>query len=153
MKNPPVVRKLEIRYQDLDPYGHVNNMLHLGYCESLRFAYWWKLAEIAGVTEFDAGDIPGARYVIAEANVRYKAPILFDEPLFGAASVTSAGNRSYAMDFELRAGDSFETGILAAECTMAHVFFDPQAGEIQLRPDWFLPAVSELEGKPEDSFI
>lgn len=153
MKNPAVVRELEIRYQDLDPYGHVNNALHLVYFESIRFSYWWAIAELAGITEFEEGDIPGARYVVAEANVRYKAPIFFDQSLFGAASMSYVGNRSYTMDFELRAGDSFETGVLAAECTMAHVFFDPKAGKSQPRPKWFLPAVAELEGRSEESFL
>jgi acyl-ACP thioesterase len=29
LKNPPALTRLEIRYQDLDPYGHVNNAVYL----------------------------------------------------------------------------------------------------------------------------
>jgi acyl-CoA thioesterase FadM len=75
--NPPVVERLAIRYQDLDPYGHVNNAVYL---------------------EF------------------------------------------------------FEEGTLAAEGSAAQVFFDPKIGEVQPRPEWFLPAVAKLEGRPEESF-
>jgi acyl-CoA thioester hydrolase len=56
------------------------------------------------------------------------------------------------MDFELRTGESFEGGDLVAEGSAAHVFFDPQENAVQPRPEWFLPAVAELEGRSEASF-
>lgn len=152
MKNPPAVEKLTVRYQDLDPYGHVNNAIHLGFFESARVAYWRKLARKQGVGELEAGDFPGIRYVVAEANVRYKAPIFLDDELYAAASVRTVTNRSYTMDFELRTGESFEEGMLVAEGSIAHVFYDTEAGEVRPRPDWFLSAVAELEGRSEEDF-
>ena len=152
MKNPPVVEEIQVRYQDLDPYGHVNNALHVVYFESLRMAYWKRLAEDLHLGPLEAGDIPGARYVIAEATVRYKAPIFLDDTLLGAASIPTVGNRSYVMEYELRVGESFEDGRVVAEGESAQVFYDPQTGEVKPRPEWFLPAVAELEGRPEESF-
>ena len=150
--NPPVVERLAIRYQDLDPYGHVNNAVYLEFFEEIRIAYWRTLASLVGIENLEAGDVPGARYVIAETTVRYRAPILLDDVLHGAASIPTVGNRSYAMDFELRTGETFEEGTLAAEGSAAQVFFDPRTGEVQPRPEWFLPAVAKLEGSPEESF-
>jgi len=144
---------LPIRYGDLDPYGHVNNAVHLMFFEEIRLSYWRALAGRIGFEGLEAGDIPGARYVIAETTVRYKAPILLDDTLHGAAAIRTVGNRSYAMDFELRKGDSFENGTLVCESSAAHVFFDPVSAEVQPRPDWFLTAVAELEGRPEESFV
>ncbi|MDQ3378491.1 MAG: acyl-CoA thioesterase, partial [Actinomycetota bacterium] len=95
MKNPPAPVRLEIRYADLDPYGHVNNAVYLAFFEQVRFAYWHALAELAGITELEAGDVPGARYVIAETNLSFKAPTFFDHTLHGAATVPWIGNRSY----------------------------------------------------------
>ena len=152
MKNPPVVEQLAVRYQDLDPYGHVNNAIHLGFFESARTAYWRELARQMGIEKLEAGEIPGVRYVIAEANVRYKAPIFLDDIVHAAARVRSVSNRSYTMDFELRTGESFEQGTLAAEGSAAHVFYDPEAGEVRPRPDWFLSAVAGLEGRAEEDF-
>lgn len=152
MKNPPVIEKLLVRYADLDPYGHVNNAVHLSFFESARTAYWRLLAKNLGV-ELDAGDLPGVRYVIAEATVRYKAPVFLEDSVFCGASIRTVSNRSYVMDFELRRGDSFEEGRVAAEGTAAHVFFDTTKGEVRPRPEWFLSAVAELEGRPEESFI
>ena len=152
MKNPPVVEKIQIRYQDLDPYGHVNNTLHVVYFESLRMAYWEKLAEHLDLGPLEAGDIPGARYVIAEATVRYKAPIFLEDDLLGAASIRTVGNRSYVMYYELRVGESFEEGHVVAEGESAQVFYDPKTDEVQGRPEWFLPAVAEMAGRRQESF-
>jgi acyl-CoA thioester hydrolase len=153
LKNPPVVTRIAIRYQDLDPYGHVNNAVYLEFFEEIRIAYWRALANLMGFEKLEAGDVPGARYVIAETTVRYKAPILFDDALHGAASISIIGNRSYAMDFELRTGETFEEGPVVAEGFAAQVFFDPETDEAIPRPDWFLPAVAKLEGRSEESFI
>jgi acyl-CoA thioester hydrolase len=153
LKNPPVVARIPIRYSDLDPYGHVNNAAYLEFFEEIRIAYWRALAGLVGIEELEAGDVPGARYVIAETTVRYKAPIFLDDALHGAATIPTIGNRSYAMTFELRTGESFEGGTLVAEGYAAQVFFDPRTDDVQPRPEWFLPAVAELEGRPEGSFV
>ena len=153
LKNPPVVARIPIRYSDLDPYGHVNNAAYLEFFEEIRIAYWRALAGLVGIEELEAGDVPGARYVIAETTVRYKAPIFLDDALHGAATIPNIGNRSYAMTFELRTGESFEGGTLVAEGSAAQVFFDPTTDDVRPRPDWFLPAVGELEGRPEATFV
>ena len=149
MKTPPVTTALGIRYADLDPYGHVNNAVYLGFFETVRLVYWRALADLAGFTELEAGDVPGARYVIAETTVRFKAPVFLENSLHGAARVTRVGNRSYTMDFELRTGESYETGSPVCEGTAAHVFYDPATSAVQARPEWFLPAVAKLESRPE----
>src|SRR5688500_16047817 len=105
VKNPPALTRLEIRYGDLDPYGHVNNAVYLEFFENVRICYWRSLADMAGIEKLKAGDVPGARYVIAETTVSYKAPIFFEDTLHGAARMRTVCNRSYAMDFELRTGD------------------------------------------------
>lgn len=152
MKNPPAVEKVQVRYQDLDPYGHVNNAIHLQFFEAARLAYLGRLAEHLGFGPLIAGDVPGMRYVIAEATVRYKSPIFLGEPLFGAANVRTVGNRSFVMHYELRAGESYENGRVAAEGTSAQVFYELDSGEVRPRPEWFLPAVAALEGRSEESF-
>ena len=149
----PVSERIELRYGDLDPYGHVNNAVYLEFFEEIRIAYWRALARLVGIEELEAGDVPGARYVIAETTVRFKAPIFLDDTLHAAARVPTVGKRSYAMDFELRTGESFESGTYVAGGSAAHVFFDPVKNEVQPRPEWFLSAVAKLEGRREGSFV
>ncbi len=152
MKNPPVVEKVQVRYQDLDPYGHVNNAFHMAYFESVRLAYLERIAGHLGLGSLEAGDLPGVRYVIAEATVRFKVPIRLGDTLHGAASISTVGNRSFVMDYELRVGESYENGRVAAEGTSAQVFYDPEADESRPRPDWFVSAVAAIEGRSEESF-
>jgi acyl-CoA thioester hydrolase len=146
-----VVERLQVRYQDLDPYGRVNNSVYLEYFESVRMAYWQVLATLVDIEELESGDVPGARYVIAETTVRYKAPVLFEDTLYAAASIRTLGNRSYVMVFELRAGETFEEGVVA-KGSAAHVFYNLDKGEVKPRSDWFFSAAAELEGRPEESF-
>ena len=60
MKKFPVVEKLQVRYQDLDPYGHVTNVVYPAFFEAARFAYFRVLAERTGLGPLKAGDITGA---------------------------------------------------------------------------------------------
>jgi len=152
LKNPPVVQKISVRYQDLDPYGHVNNAVHMEYFEAARIAYLTALAQRAGLGPLMAGDVPGMYYVIAEANVRYKAPVYFEDTLHCSASISTVGNRSFVIDHELRAGQSYENGRTVAEGTSAQVFYDPKTEEVRPRPEWFLANVAGLENRAEESF-
>ena len=152
MKKSPVVQKIFVRYQDLDPYAHVNNAVHMEYFEAARIAYLTALAERAGLGPLKAGDVPGMYYVIAEANVRYKAPIYFEDTLHCSASIRTVGNRSFVIDHELRAGESYESGRTLAEGTSAQVFYDPKTEEVRPRPEWFLATVAGLENRAEESF-
>lgn len=147
-----MVEKIQVRYQDLDPYGHVNNAVHMSFFETTRLSYLEALARAAGIGPLEAGDLPGVRYVIAEATVRYKAPIFIDQTLFGAASIRTVGNRSFVMDYQLRSGESFEEGRVVTEGMSAQVFYDIVSGEVRPRPEWFLPTVAGLEDRSEESF-
>ena len=152
LKSPSVVEKLQVRYQDLGPYGHVNQTIHMGYFESARLAYWNKLAEHVGLGPLVAGNLPGVSYVFAEATVKYRSPIYIKDTLFCAASIHTVGSRSFTMDYELRSGESFEEGRTVAEGMSAQVFFDPNTEKVHPRPEWFLSAVAAIEGRPEESF-
>ena len=152
MKDPPVVEEVQVRYQDLGPYGHVNQTIPMVYFESARLAYWNKLAEHVGLGPLVAGNLPGVSYVFAEATVKYRSPIYMEDALFCAASIRKIGNRSFTMDYELRAGERFEEGRTVAEGMSVQVFFDPETEGIRTRPEWFLSAVAAMEGRPEESF-
>jgi acyl-CoA thioester hydrolase len=152
LKNPPATEKITVRYQDLDPYGHVNNAVHLAFFESVRVAYMRGLALKAGLGDLRAGDISGMRYLVAEANLRYKAPIFLDDVVHGAARVTYISNHSCGMEYELRVGESYEAGRTAVQGSTALVFYDPDTEEVRPRPEWFLSAVAAFEDRPKEEF-
>jgi acyl-CoA thioester hydrolase len=135
LKNPAVVEKLQVRYQDLDTYGHVNNAVPPIFFESARMAYFRTLAERLELGPLEAGDIPEARYVLAGVKLRYRAPIYLEDTLFCGISVHSVGRRSFTWDYELRAGESYREGRLVAKGSSAQVFFDSKTEEIRPRPE------------------
>ncbi len=152
LKNPPVVEKISVRYADLGPYGHVSNAVYLSFFESARIAYLRALSKNLGLGPLEAGDLPGVRYVIAEATVRCKDPVYLDNLLYGAASVRSVGWHSFIIDYELRTGASFDVGRVVAEGTTAQVFYAPKTRGIRRSPEWFLATVAPLKGRTEESF-
>jgi acyl-CoA thioester hydrolase len=153
LPSPPVVERLQVRYADLDTYGHVNNAVHLAYFEAARIAYMSTLARAAGLDPSGGQwDVGGAEFLIAEATVRYKAPIRLGDDLRCGISIRSISRRAFVWDYDLRAGETYEGGQPLAEGTTAQVFYDLEMGASRGRPDWFLPAVASLEGRPEESF-
>ena len=129
-----MVQNITVRYQDLDPYGHVNNALHLVYFEAARMAYWRVIGENLGLGPLVAGDLPGVRYVVAETTVRYKAPIFLEDSLLCAASIRTVGERSFIMDYELRTGESFEAGRTVAEAPAPRSSTTLRPGRYALAP-------------------
>ena len=61
---------LQLRYNDYDERGHVNNAVYLTYFELARMAAWDALGR---------GREPG--FILADAHVRYRSPAMLGEPL------------------------------------------------------------------------
>src|ERR687889_2200614 len=66
LKYPPVIARISIRYNDLDPYGHVNNAAYLEFFEEIRLAYWRALAGPTRFDELETGDLPRGPYGVAQ---------------------------------------------------------------------------------------
>ncbi len=103
---------LEVRFRDLDPLGHVNHAVHASYCEQARIRY---LRDVLG---FTGDDVP---MVVANLELDYRKPITFDDDLTVAVAVTTLGESSFTMAYELRADD--ET---AATAETTQVVIDPE---------------------------
>ena len=82
--------KQYVRWDDLDAFGHVNNAKYLTFAQEARFVW-------AGLIEM----------VVARAEVDFVAPI-YDGNIFVDVNiwVTSIGNSSFTMAYEIRNGDA-----------------------------------------------
>ena len=85
--------RIEVRFRDCDPMGHVNHAVYLTYLEQCRFAYWRHL------TGAQAG--PAARIIIARAECDYRAPAFFGEQLEVRVSVGDIGRSSFTLTYEI----------------------------------------------------
>jgi acyl-CoA thioester hydrolase len=108
--------RLRVRFHECDPQGIVFNANYLAY------------ADIA-ITElyreaFGSWDAPmtehGVDMVVAEANVRYRAPLRFDEEFDLVVSVPTLGQTSTVTHVEME-----RDGEATAEVEIRHVFVDP----------------------------
>lgn len=86
---------LQVRFSDLDPYGHVNNVKYFEYFQEAR---------ISMVERWPGG--PRGAFVIARAEVDYLEPVLFrDEPYEVRTRIDHIGNRSVTTSAEVVDGD------------------------------------------------
>jgi acyl-CoA thioester hydrolase len=112
--------RIRVRYSDCDPQGVVFNANYLTYFD-IAITELWREAlgpydEVMAAHDVDM--------VVAEATVRYRAPIRFDEEVDLVAVVSRLGNTSMvtALSIESAAGS-------AAEGELRHVFVRPGTAE------------------------
>lgn len=114
----PFRYRMRVRFHECDPQGIVFNANYLAY------------ADIA-ITElyreaFGSWDAPmtehGVDMVVAEANVRYHAPLRFDDEFDLVVALTRLGETSTVTRVEME-----RDGEATAEVEIRHVFVDPTA--------------------------
>lgn len=103
---------IELRFSDLDLYGHVNSVVYFSYIETARVKlfndFFQELTEKHIFT------------LVARAECDYKLPILFGDELIVSVVVARIGTTSF--DLEYRLHDGREKTYATARTTM--VCFD-----------------------------
>lgn len=91
---------LQVRFSDVDVYGHVNNVEYFTYFQEARVAYMARLSEEAGTSA-----APGS-VVLAQCDVDYQVPVLFrPEPYDVRSRVAQVGRSSFVIENDLRDGE------------------------------------------------
>ncbi len=136
MKGYPASVRLEVRYRDLDPLGHVNNAVYLSYIELARVRYFALLGALEGA--LGKGEAP----VVARVEIDYHRPIFLEDEVVAAARVSRLGRTSFAMDYRVEAG-----GELAASARSVHVWIGRNGKPTPL-PEHLRRRVGEIETLP-----
>lgn len=98
---------IEVRYGDLDPQGHVNNAKYLTYMEQARVGYLRHLGLWHGGSFLDLG------IILADAQITFRAPILFEHPVQVGVRTSRLGNKSFDVVHSIENsldGSMFATG-------------------------------------------
>lgn len=98
---------IEVRFGDLDPQGHLNNTKYLTFMEQARINYIKHLGLWEGVSFMDIG------FILADVHISFKSSILFGQPVRVGARVSSIGNKSLRMEYQIedaQTGDVLSTG-------------------------------------------
>jgi acyl-CoA thioester hydrolase len=91
---------LQVRFSDVDVYGHVNNVKYFEFFQEARIDYMSRMwRDIPAET-------PRVPLVIAQMDVDYRQPILFRlEPYVVQSWVSRVGTSSFVIESEIREGD------------------------------------------------
>jgi acyl-CoA thioester hydrolase len=119
------VHELRVRYGECDPQGIVFNANYLLYFDVAFTEYWRE--RVGPWQEMVAG---GVDAVVAEANVRFRAPARFDDVLALEVSTEELGSTSTTTRIDVRRGDE-----LLVEGRLRHVFVDTASWAKTLMPD------------------
>ena len=132
MPSPPPVTShtitLRVRYPECDPMGYLHHSIFLQYFELGR-------VELLRAIGFSYADMErdGVFFVVARAQVAYKAPARYDDELTLTTNVVRQTHVRIDHAYELRRG---ETLLAEGTTTIACVGRDGQVRQI---PDYLMP--------------
>lgn len=107
-----IITHVARRFSDLDPLGHVNNVVYLDYLQEAR---------IRALSQVGYDEASNFVQVMAHQSIDYRKPIFYSfEPLTIEVWFTHVGNTSYRIKYRI----VDETGDVAAEAEGVMVCFD-----------------------------
>jgi acyl-CoA thioester hydrolase len=113
----PFVHTLRVRYNECDPQGVVFNANYLTYFDITMGELWRELGGYQEMVE------SGVDMVVAEAKIRYRAPLRFDEEFEVHASLANLDETSMTTALTLMRGHD-----RIAEGELRHVFIEAGGG-------------------------
>jgi len=123
---------VDVRYQDVDALGHVNNAIYATYLEEARVEY---LPDVLG----DTGAIEA---VLANVTIDYRRPVTIeDDAVEVRIEAVDVGTSSITFEYEV-----YASGELAAEASTVQVAYDEEARESVPLPEAWRERVREFEG-------
>ena len=128
--------RVEVRFRDLDAFGHVNNAVTTSYVEHGRIRY---LRDVLGFSP--VGEMP---MILAMIQVDYVTPIYFGEYVEVASRVDWIGTTSLAMSHRLSAGEDEHEVARAASVLVAYDYAESKPMPV---PQEWRSTLTEYEGR------
>jgi acyl-CoA thioester hydrolase len=132
------IKRVVVRYDDLDTFSHVNNKAYLSYLEEARVDYHKQLFEWKGLLEFNA--------IVARIEINYILPVFYGDDLSLYTRASNIGNKSFELEtyFVVQKG---EEKVKVAEAKVVLVAIDPKTGKTRPIPEEEKRILLEFEGK------
>ena len=111
---------VDVRYADLDTFGHVNNAASLTLCEEARLDY---ARDVLGT--------PDPAFVVAHLDVDYVRPITAPGPVTVGVGATAVGDSSFTV-----ASDVVRDGETAVTAETVLVAVDEEGAPRGVPEDW-----------------
>jgi acyl-CoA thioester hydrolase len=137
--------RLEVRFADTDAFGHVNNAAYMSYFEAARAGYY---ARVTGSPFMTGAHGRKHTFVIAEARIAYRSPVLFGEPLLVGVRFAWASRSSFGLEYRIRAEKSaVGDGRVVADGDTLQVMFDLERNRVVRVPIDLLELFEAFEGR------
>ena len=128
---------IQIRFNDVDPQGHVNNSVYFSFYDLGKTSYFRKVAE------WDLDKIK-VGIVAAHISADFLAPLKGHEPVAVQTAVTEIGHKSFKLVQQLINTENQEIKCI---CTSVMVAFDTlEQHAVEMPEDW-KSAICAFEGK------
>lgn len=128
---------IQIRFNDIDPLGHINNSQYFSYFDLGKTTYFEELRGLA--INWLEGFI-----VIAHMDVDFLRPIFYKEPITVDSKITKLGEKSGVFLQQIR---NINTGEVKCRCESVFVTFDAETQRPVPINDLWRKAISKFEGK------
>ena len=116
--------RVEVRFADCDPLGHVNNAVYLSYLEQARFGLWRRLWGFNGETAMTAAG--GAGLILARVECDYRVPATYGDVLDVKLGLAGIGRTSFTYEYEVVDPEKSRT---VAEARTVIVLYDYKSGK------------------------
>lgn len=130
--------KIEIRYADLDTYGHVNNKAFISFLEDARIFYLKEVMNFVPKNlDFEA--------VVGRIDISYLAPLFLYDDVWVYTRCSKIGTKSYDLEsLIIKKKDGKE--IIAAKALVYMVSYDLKKGITKPNNENMIEKLKEYEG-------
>lgn len=131
------VMPVQIRFSDVDQFGHMNNSVYFSLYDLAKTTYF---KDVFG----ELHDWSKFAVVVANINANFLAPVFFSDELIVETAMVHIGNKS--MTLQQRAVNK-RSGVVKCECRTVMVGYDVATKEPVPIPESYKDAVCRFEGK------
>jgi len=127
---------VEVRFRDIDMFGHVNNAAYFTYIESARVAYYTALTGLTDPRQFGM--------TLASEKMDFLRPIFFGQTVRVYTRIGRVGNKSWTLEHEIR--DASTDELMAAGSTV-NVHYDYESEQSIPLPAEIVEKMEAFEGR------
>ena len=113
--------RLQVRFSDCDPLGHVNNAVYSTYLEQARIVLWRKQAGLELRRAAAGGGEHGESFILARTEIDFRSEAHDGDELEVRLSLEGFGRTSARYAYEIV---EISTGRLVAEARTVQVWYD-----------------------------
>lgn len=128
---------LQIRFNDIDALGHVNNSVYFNFYDLGKAGYFQTIRNMP--IEWQKSDI-----VVANLSANFFAPVFFNEEIAVQTTVTEIGNKSFHVFQQIV---NTKTRQIKSNCTTIMVGFDIKSNAAKEISEEWKEAIRMYEGK------